>query len=702
MAENFANNARSVLTGKIVPGQTTLTVRNATAFPVPNFRIAVDNEYMLVTAVSGKTLTVERAIEGSQQAMHAAGADVVHVITAGGLNQYINDAIAAGGAGSGSSLTSLQAEIDAAEVNIATNTTNITELYARTTVDETRINDLETDILRLDIVDDNFRNHIPIVNDQSVSLRGSNATSKVIEVQPDKIGFFAKAPITMQEIAAAGTDAATTMALANNIRTLLLGYGLVKVVGAPNPTPSPPPSAPPPASGGSCSISITNVSSSVPSNQTLTYTVSGGNSTSYQTWLLYSSATPGPTGTGSVSPQFDAVGGASDGPSTLHYSKNISNIPPGNYLLWAKDNNGAACQDSWVAVPITITAAADPPAPTPAGTVPAAILAMAPAPAVGKYTNGSSQNPTWIPNGAGDFPHLIFNGMYDSENQSAFVSPSMWNLSFAGSDINSSISGNQYRSRTGLSVQTAEGGISFHHQARLPTESAIQAYRVNPPSSVVLYPNTYAGLRLGGTSTWPSQQPGVRQSGPAIQFKNILSHWIGAKAWNLTSLGGGSLGTGWIAHDMRVSSEGRATTSYNDALTILLGEVLVTRKHLPIDRYLGPSDTSGHYRGEFEIWGCTFRLYIQQGATNTCLIQMRTVGDLPNHFPMHEIWRFLTETTYAEVGHTTGYRMPGQGINDPMINPNSWYHQCGTGIEMEHDTYNLSVDTYYDRINQDL
>jgi hypothetical protein len=217
-----------------------------------------------------------------------------------------------------------------------------------------------------------------------------------------------------------------------------------------------------------------------------------------------------------------------------------------------------------------------------------------------------------------------------------------------------------------------------------------------------LYPNIATGLRLGGTSGWPSQQPGVRQSGPAIQFKNILTHWIGAKSWSLTALSGSVLGTGWVAHDMRVCSEGRATTSYTDSLTILLGEVLVTRKHLPVDRYLGSSDTSGYYRGEHVIWDQTFKLYIQQGATNTCLIQLRTVGDLPNHFPMHEIWRFLTSTTYAAVGHTVGHRMPGQGVNDPMVNPNSWYHQCATGIEMEHDSYNLQVDTYYDRINEDL
>jgi hypothetical protein len=43
-----------------------------------------------------------------------------------------------------------------------------------------------------------------------------------------KVGFFGTTPIVEQTIAAAATDAATTQALANSIRTILLAYGLVK------------------------------------------------------------------------------------------------------------------------------------------------------------------------------------------------------------------------------------------------------------------------------------------------------------------------------------------------------------------------------------------------------------------------------------------------------------------------------------------
>ena len=56
------------------------------------------------------------------------------------------------------------------------------------------------------------------VTSASLQLGGANGL----------LGFFGTAPIAEQTIAAAATDAATTQALANSIRTILLAYGLVK------------------------------------------------------------------------------------------------------------------------------------------------------------------------------------------------------------------------------------------------------------------------------------------------------------------------------------------------------------------------------------------------------------------------------------------------------------------------------------------
>lgn len=43
-----------------------------------------------------------------------------------------------------------------------------------------------------------------------------------------KLAFFGATPIVEQTVAAVASDAATTLALANSIRTILLAYGLVK------------------------------------------------------------------------------------------------------------------------------------------------------------------------------------------------------------------------------------------------------------------------------------------------------------------------------------------------------------------------------------------------------------------------------------------------------------------------------------------
>ena len=43
----------------------------------------------------------------------------------------------------------------------------------------------------------------------------------------DKIGFYGTTPVVQQSSAAAGTDAATTQALANALRTALLAQGLI-------------------------------------------------------------------------------------------------------------------------------------------------------------------------------------------------------------------------------------------------------------------------------------------------------------------------------------------------------------------------------------------------------------------------------------------------------------------------------------------
>lgn len=84
--EQFANNASSTLNGAINSSVTSLVVTSATKFSsAPQFRILIDSEYMLVTAVAGTTFTITRGIEGSTAASHSNGATVSQILTAGSL-----------------------------------------------------------------------------------------------------------------------------------------------------------------------------------------------------------------------------------------------------------------------------------------------------------------------------------------------------------------------------------------------------------------------------------------------------------------------------------------------------------------------------------------------------------------------------------------------------------------------------------------
>lgn len=91
MAENFSNQYQTQLNGAINNSVTTLDVDSVTGAPDANFRIKIDDELMLVTAISTLTLTVTRGIEGSTAASHADNAVVTHVLTAGGLAQNLAD-----------------------------------------------------------------------------------------------------------------------------------------------------------------------------------------------------------------------------------------------------------------------------------------------------------------------------------------------------------------------------------------------------------------------------------------------------------------------------------------------------------------------------------------------------------------------------------------------------------------------------------
>lgn len=84
--EKYTNNAQTTLNGAINNSVTSLVVTSAATFPTAaNFRLRIEDEIMLVTAVSGTTFTVTRGIEGTTAASHPDQAPVRHILTAGAL-----------------------------------------------------------------------------------------------------------------------------------------------------------------------------------------------------------------------------------------------------------------------------------------------------------------------------------------------------------------------------------------------------------------------------------------------------------------------------------------------------------------------------------------------------------------------------------------------------------------------------------------
>ena len=90
--ERLENGSVSNLNGTINDSVTTVAVGDAGLFSsVPQFRIIIDSEIMLVTAIAGNNLTVTRGAEGSIASAHTNGAVVAQIITREGIQRYHRD-----------------------------------------------------------------------------------------------------------------------------------------------------------------------------------------------------------------------------------------------------------------------------------------------------------------------------------------------------------------------------------------------------------------------------------------------------------------------------------------------------------------------------------------------------------------------------------------------------------------------------------
>jgi hypothetical protein len=93
MTEVFNNFGPITLALACGISDTTITVTNASALStLGNYRLLIDNEFMLATSRTGSVVSVLRAQEGSTAAAHSLGAPVEPIVSAGALNQLRADA----------------------------------------------------------------------------------------------------------------------------------------------------------------------------------------------------------------------------------------------------------------------------------------------------------------------------------------------------------------------------------------------------------------------------------------------------------------------------------------------------------------------------------------------------------------------------------------------------------------------------------
>jgi|GEM_PF-2184025 len=93
--EQFVNDASATMNGTVNSTTTSFVVDDASVFPTSgDFRLLVDSEVVLVTDVTANTLTVERGVDGTTAATHADTASIEAVLTAGAIDQYMDDATA--------------------------------------------------------------------------------------------------------------------------------------------------------------------------------------------------------------------------------------------------------------------------------------------------------------------------------------------------------------------------------------------------------------------------------------------------------------------------------------------------------------------------------------------------------------------------------------------------------------------------------
>src|SRR5699024_3633144 len=96
MRLNAKNNAETRLAEPVSETDTTIVVEDASVLPEVPYRLSIGGEIMEVTEADGNTLTVDRAVEGTEAFSHGEGETVENRFTAGmyeGIGTYVEQKI---------------------------------------------------------------------------------------------------------------------------------------------------------------------------------------------------------------------------------------------------------------------------------------------------------------------------------------------------------------------------------------------------------------------------------------------------------------------------------------------------------------------------------------------------------------------------------------------------------------------------------
>src|SRR5699024_2701104 len=92
MRLNAKNNAETRLAEPVSESDTSIVVEDASVLPEVPYRLSIGDEIVEVTGADGNTLTVDRAVEGTEAFSHGEGVAVENRFTAGmyeGIGTYV-------------------------------------------------------------------------------------------------------------------------------------------------------------------------------------------------------------------------------------------------------------------------------------------------------------------------------------------------------------------------------------------------------------------------------------------------------------------------------------------------------------------------------------------------------------------------------------------------------------------------------------